>query len=216
MSFSKKIVWWARELWSTRKKLLIALIIFFIVNQVVTYAGFYVDNVPGAIASSDIILDNYGPYNLGFIFVWLMIIVVYLFFLYPLIFKPKDFYFYVNMISLLTLTRAFFIILTHLKGAPNMIQVTYPAFVANLSFTNDLFFSGHTAFPFLGFLLFKNPVMKCFMLISSLVLASVALLTHMHYSIDVFAAFFITYGIYIIGLKTFNRFGWLPDELKHQ
>ncbi len=214
MSVSKKLSWWARELWSTRKKLLVALIIFFAVNQAVVYAGFYVDRVPDATASSDLILDRYGPYDWGFVFVWGMIIVVYVYFLYPLIFRPKDFYFYVNIVSLLTLTRAFFTVLTHLKGAPDLIHVTYPAFVTNLSFTNDLFFSGHTAFPFLGFLLFKNPIIKYFMLVASLVLGSVALLTHQHYSIDVFAAFFIAYGVYIMSLKIFTKIRWLPEEFR--
>jgi hypothetical protein len=33
----------------------------------------------------------------------------------------------------------------------------------------------------------------------------IVLLSHLHYSIDVFAAFFITYSIYHIALKLFDR-----------
>jgi hypothetical protein len=36
-------------------------------------------------------------------------------------------------------------------------------------------------------------------------LASIPVILHVHYSIDVFAAFFITYGVYIIGNKIFGK-----------
>ena len=36
-------------------------------------------------------------------------------------------------------------------------------------------------------------------------IAAIVLLGHYHYSIDVFAAFFITYGIYHIALSLFPR-----------
>lgn len=72
---------------------------------------------------------------------------------------------------------------------------------------NDLFFSGHTALPFLMALIFwQNVKLRWAFILLSLFFGSAALLGHLHYSIDVFAAFFITYGIFHIALKIF------PDE----
>jgi hypothetical protein len=48
--------------------------------------------------------------------------------------------------------------------------------------------------------------MRAFFLVMSLVLATTALLMHVHYSIDVFSAFFITYGTYHLGEWLFKKF----------
>ena len=39
------------------------------------------------------------------------------------------------------------------------------------------------------------------MLASSIILGITVLLMHVHYSIDVFSAYFIVYGIYVLGNK---------------
>jgi hypothetical protein len=39
----------------------------------------------------------------------------------------------------------------------------------------------------------------------SIILASTVLLMHVHYSIDVAAAYFITYGVYVLGNKMFKQ-----------
>ena len=67
-----------------------------------------------------------------------------------------------------------------------------------LSLQNDMFFSGHTAIPFLGLLLFKRPV-RYFFLCGSIRMGVVVLLIHVHCSIDVVAAFFMTYTSYRMG-----------------
>jgi len=62
-----------------------------------------------------------------------------------------------------------------------------------------MFFSGHVAIKLLNYLLFYDKRVKYFFLISSITMAITVLLTHQHYSIDVFSAFFIAYGSYKIG-----------------
>lgn len=73
-----------------------------------------------------------------------------------------------------------------------------------------MFFSGHTAIPFLGFLVFyEDKFMRYFCLAASVLMGATSLLTHQHYSIDVFSAFFITYATFKMGewiFKKINRY----------
>lgn len=65
--------------------------------------------------------------------------------------------------------------------------------------TNDLFFSAHTGLPFLLALEFwDNKILRYIFLLSSLGGATLVFLGHIHYSIDVLAAFFITYSVFQI------------------
>ncbi|MBD3360385.1 hypothetical protein GF366_01130, partial [Candidatus Peregrinibacteria bacterium] len=95
-------------------------------------------------------------------------------------------------------------------GPPNGALLVNDIFLkgghlSKLFFENDLFFSGHTAVPFLAFLVFKeSKIFKWVMFAGSILMAITVLLMHVHYSIDVFAAFFITYGIYSISNKIFR------------
>lgn len=203
MVSSKFSLWW-KNLLATKWLILFAIFLLILANFLAMNAGSYVDNVPSAQSSSDLILDNIGPYDVSIIFVWFFIIVCYAYYLYPLIYEPRKLYYYTIFSAFLIMVRAGFIVLTHLKAPPEAIPFTYPIFFNALVFSNDLFFSGHTSFPFLGFLLFKNKWIKGFMLASTFIMAASALLMHQHYSIDVFAAFFITYGVYKIGNKIFT------------
>lgn len=103
------------------------------------------------------------------------------------------------MYALLIAVRAFFLVLTPM-GAPSDIYpvdgyMLFQHLGRYMTFTHDLFFSAHTSMPFLGFLLFRRPWMRGVFLSLSIILATTVLLTRMHYSIDVFAAYFITYGL---------------------
>jgi hypothetical protein len=101
--------------------------------------------------------------------------------------------------------RAFFVTLTHLQTPLNAMPAKFPSFLNILVFTNDSFFSGHTAFPFLGFLLFKDSKIRWLFLAGSIYMGLTVLISHKHYSIDVFSAFFITYGSYKIGNVIINK-----------
>ena len=99
-----------------------------------------------------------------------------------------------------------------LLPAPDMIDLKDPFTDNVIGFNgqvrNDLFFSGHTGIPFLMALMFWNykPLRYTF-LCFSLFFAVVVLLGHLHYSIDVLAAFFITYAIFDI-CKFFFKKDW--------
>jgi hypothetical protein len=62
--------------------------------------------------------------------------------------------------------------------------------------TKDLFFSGHTSTVFLIFLVFRHGGVKWFSLIVSISVGIMLLIQHIHYTIDVVAAFFFTYIAY--------------------
>jgi membrane-associated phospholipid phosphatase len=72
---------------------------------------------------------------------------------------------------------------------------------------NDLFFSGHTGLPFLLALMFwkHDPTSRTIFLGFSILFATVVLMGHIHYSIDVLSAFFITYGIFHICKFLFKK-----------
>lgn len=195
---------WLDEIRKHKRRIVISLFFLAIALALYGLSGDYVTDHNGPVISPDLILDHFGPYDLTIIYVWLFIVVMILFFLYPLIFKPNELSYVIAMFSLFVVVRSGFIIFTHLRVPNDAISVIFPGFLQLFNFSNDLFFSGHTGFPFLGFLIFKehHKVLSYFMLMSSVILGITVLLMHVHYSIDVFSAFFITYGVYKIG----NRF----------
>lgn len=65
--------------------------------------------------------------------------------------------------------------------------------------TKDLFFSGHTSIQFLIFLCFRNKIDKIVALAASVAVACLVLIQHVHYTVDVLAAFVFTYIIYRMG-----------------
>jgi ABC-type multidrug transport system fused ATPase/permease subunit len=70
---------------------------------------------------------------------------------------------------------------------------------------NDLFFSGHTGLPFLMALVFwRYAILRYFFVFASVVAGISVLLSHVHYTIDVLAAYFITYSIYKICVRIFH------------
>jgi membrane-associated phospholipid phosphatase len=75
-----------------------------------------------------------------------------------------------------------------------------------VTFQGNFFYSGHTAFPFLLALIFwDNKYLRYLFLILTVFFGVSVLLAHVHYSIDVFAAPFIVYGMYVITAKLFPR-----------
>lgn len=180
---------------------LILLIVSFFINY---FAGLYATSSQSN-SVSDIILDHLPVYNVDFIFfegffiLWIFVISI-------LLYKPRSIPFAIKSIALFILIRAAFITLTHLRESPNSLLEPDSMFQNIFTFGGDLFFSAHTGLPFLLALIFwKNKKLRLLFLITSFVFAVSVLLGHLHYSIDVFAAFFITYSIYQIARKFFAK-----------
>ena len=124
--------------------------------------------------------------------------------------KPRYVLFGLKALAILIIARSAFITLTHLGVYPGQIPFDTGDFSYGiyrfLDFRGDLFFSGHTSFPFLMALIFwrEKKWRYVFLGITVLFGASV-LLAHIHYSIDVFAAPFIVHSIFMISQKLFRR-----------
>lgn len=157
----------------------------------------------------DLILDNIPMVDLLFLYTWGIFIVLGIVVIYPIFFKPELLPFAAKTIAAFIIIRAGFISLTHLGAPENFFKL--PDIYAQpglfrIFYLNDLFFSGHTGFPFLAALIFwENRLLRWFLILMSLAQGATVLFMHVHYSIDVFSAFFITYSIYIVSDKLFNK-----------
>jgi len=167
-------------------------------------------------AVADIILSNIPVFDVDWIFVFgpfvfmaIMICVC--------LWHPKTLPFTAKSIATFVAVRSFFIMLTHLGPFPdhaiidggtlhflNFISVNPNLFL--FSTGADLFFSGHTGLPFMLSLVFwKHRLIRIFCLASSVFFGIIVLLGHLHYSIDVASAFFISYTIFIMVTKIFKK-----------
>ncbi len=200
----EKVESWKKEILLDKKNLIIALVFLLISSILYFLSGRYVSKID-AISTTDLILDNIPTVNLTFVYVWGFLAVIAVLVIYPLLFKPKMFSSVIGQFSLIILLRSIFITLTHLNPPTEQLLLKTPMLFMYLDFPNSLFFSGHTAIPFLGFLIYKKEKIGKFFLFMTVVLMTTVLLMHVHYSIDVFAALFITYGAYKIGENIFNK-----------
>ncbi len=159
----------------------------------------YVNSLPST-PVADLILSNIRVHDVGGIFAWGSIILL-VFGIFVGLKEIKRAPFIMKSIALFTLIRSLFVILTHISAFPTHIIIDSSFFNLKIFdgiFTgNDLFFSGHTGLPFLLALMFwEHKNLKIIFLGFSILFAIVVLLGHIHYSIDVLSAFFITYGIF--------------------
>ncbi len=174
------------------------------------YSSVYATYASGG-SVTDIILSNTRVYDVDGIFVYgTILMTVFIFFIG--LKKLNRAPFIMKAVGVFTIIRSVFVSITHISPFPNHIAIS-SAFWSNRAFYgiftgNDLFFSGHTGIPFLMALMFWNykPLRYTF-LCFSLFFAVVVLLGHLHYSIDVLAAFFITYAIFDI-CKFFFKKDW--------
>lgn len=198
--FHKKFIEWRGEIKEHWFLITISLFIILIAVGIDYASGFYVTYKAQVVNVPDLILDHFGPYNLNILFVYWWLLALFVLIFYPLLYEVKKFHYVIFQFSFLIILRSIFIILTHLQTPSDAVGGLFPGVLNLLRFSNDQFFSGHVALPFLGFLLFKNNKrLRYFFLITSIAMGIIVLAMHLHYSIDVFAAYFITYGCYKSG-----------------
>jgi hypothetical protein len=149
--------------------------------------------------------------DLGFIFTWGGIVSFLIIAFYAFAVRPELCPWALKTYGIFGIVRAAFMMFTHLGPPDGMFYLTSlpgleeKEMFNNFFFLNDLFFSGHVGNLFLAALVFKNFKFKWFGLIGSVVMAATVLLMKIHYTIDVFGAFFITYGIYAFSDWIFHK-----------
>lgn len=173
----------------------LSLLLLFLATQTILWSSQYTEAMPAA-PLPDVLHTQLPLVDLGLLATYGFILSQVVFFLYFILKEPQDLPKALTIYSIFVLFRAVFISITTL-GAPatRIDDIPIADFVfEGLYFTKDLFPSGHTALPFLGYLLIKHKTLRRFMLFWSLVMGATVLLLHVHYSIDVLGAFFVAYG----------------------
>ncbi len=188
---------------------ILGLLLVVLAEYLLVIIATYKDGFSNFPSVGDLILDNiavrdwtslylYGP------FVALVITLFYLIFL-----RPDLFPFALFAFGAIDLLRAFSISLTNIAPPADIIYLQKPELIdASLKYLfmkSDLFFSGHVSHVLLPFFILKEYKIRWFMLFWSFVMGVTVLVMHVHYSIDVFAAFFITYGTYKVVLRIYRR-----------
>ena len=206
----------------TRKEFLISCgiaLVFLSISFVINYyaAAYALSRESNSV--TDIILSNIPTFNVDEIFVYGPIIFWFIIALFTF-HDPKKIPFTMKSIALFILTRSIFITLTHIGPSPDRIILDaldwniLKTFTSSTNFFlfssgGDLFFSGHTGLPFLMALVFwNNKSLRVFCLLSAIMFGIIVLMGHLHYSIDVASAFFITYTIFHIA-----EWLWKKDRL---
>lgn len=189
----------------------IAIVAFSLSAYINYYAGTYATEQASNYVT-DIILSNTPVFNVDDIFVYGSL-VLSAFIVLLLIIHPKRIPFTLLSLALFVFTRSIFISLTHLGPFPYHAVLDLGSITDKFIFGGDLFFSGHTGIPFLMALIFwKDRTLRYIFIIWSVGFGITALLGHLHYTIDVLSAFYITYTIFHISEILFKK----EKELFHK
>ncbi len=180
------------------RSLIEGVILLFLALACQFWASSYSTRVAGQFVG-DIVLDNTSVFHLNFIIVTGALISL-VGVLILLLVKPKYLLFTLKAAAIFIAVRAFMISATHLGIYPDQL-VPGTGFFDTIYKALDLqagyFFSGHTGIPLLMAMIFwDEPIWRYIFLAAAAIFGASVLLAHVHYSIDVFAAPFMTFAIF--------------------
>ncbi len=195
-----------RSLWPQKSFILAALAGCFLLLAGVG-VGYLANSYTVAHASNsvtDIILDNIPVVNVDFFYAGgASIFIVFLAFL--LLYEPRRIPFVLKAVGLFFLIRSGFVILTHI-APPSGAYFDPTDLIYKISSGDDLFFSGHTGLPFLlAFIFYDERRLRYVFFAATAIGAVTVLLGHLHYSIDVFSALFISFGVFHLAKNIFHK-----------
>lgn len=195
---SIKKIW--KETWKTtylKQQLIIGTSIMLVVVYILPHFFSHIEKRKGT-QLNDFILSWLPAHNVSVIIfacIWGMVI----FTLTRALYKPKIYINYCWSLIPLCIARFISISLVALDPPKGLIPLVDPVtglFYGNALITKDLFFSGHTATMTLLALCLEKKTDKIIGTIAVTIVACLLLVQHIHYTIDIFAAPFITYGCY--------------------
>ncbi len=205
-------VW--RAFLSGRKQFVVFIIsmtLFFLSGNVLTSFLDVAQNRPG-FRFSDPVLALFEPVNLT----WFTFIVIYggVFIAFWLLLKePVRFALTAQVFSIVYFARFISMYLLPLLAPETIIPLTDPMiglFADGKTFTNDLFFSGHTSSIMVFYLVFREKkIWGHLFAFFSISMPLAILLQHAHYTVDVFIAYFIAIAGHAIVYRINEKFGIL-------
>lgn len=196
------------KLWSAawanpffKQRLQLGLIIWIVVLIAFPFFFTFIETRNG-VEFHDIFLAKLPAFDVSvptFLIIWSMFLLLF----YRAIHNPQLFLLFLWGFIVLSISRIITIYFLPLNPPENLIPLRDP--ITNLFYgsthkfvTKDLFYSGHTSTQFLMFLCFTKRTDKLLALVSTIIVALLVLVQHVHYSIDVLVAPLFTYIVYII------------------
>jgi hypothetical protein len=180
------------------RSFLVGLILFGLAVVFQFYASAYSDRVPSN-SVPDLLLGILPIVNLNAVIVEgaLGVIAGTILLLFA---KPKYLIFTLKAAAIFIATRAVFVAVTHLGIYPGQINPDngfFDRIYTGLGLEAGFFFSGHTGLTFLMSLIFWDEKFWRYVYIAiSIIFGISVLLAHVHYTIDVLAAPYMTYAIF--------------------
>jgi membrane-associated phospholipid phosphatase len=183
-----------------RNKSIIALILVAIILILLPTFFAFIEKREGMVLQ-DFVLDAIPAKDVSiptFVVIWSVVLLVF----YRIYQSPRLFLVVAYGFILMCLARVLTISLLPLNPPPGLITLKDP--IANIAYggngifiTKDLFYSGHTGNMFLFFLCLQHKWDKIIALAASFMVGILVMVQHIHYSVDVIAAFIFTYFIYL-------------------
>jgi putative flippase GtrA len=180
-----------------RSRMILGTVLGLIVVYILPHFFSYIEKRNGTLLN-DWLLDRIPPHNVSvliFAIIWGMVILI----LIRAIYNPSIYITYCWGFVLVCIARFITIILVPLDPPTGLIPLTDPltgVFYGNALIIKDLFFSGHTATLTLVFLCLRKRNDKIIAFCAVVAVAVLLLVQHIHYTIDILAAPFITYACY--------------------
>ncbi len=192
-----------------RAEAFITVISLIVILSVLAHFLNFIESRQGVVLP-DPLLRLYSPVNLTWLTFGLIYFSVFLTVFY-LIKKPEALMAAIQTYILVIIIRMIVMYVVPLNPPAGMISLDDPFvqfFGTGQLLTKDLFFSGHTAILFLFYLVAEGKNRKRIFLVFTIVVGVSVLLQHVHYTVDVMAAPFFTYGCFIIIKKLRKKMGF--------
>jgi membrane-associated phospholipid phosphatase len=183
-----------------RYKTIIALLLVAIILIMLPTFFAFIEKRDGMVLQ-DYVLDAIPAMDVSiptFTIIWSVVLLVF----YRIYQNPRLFLLVAYGFFLMCVLRMLTISLLPLNPPPGLIVLKDP--IANIAYggngifiTKDLFYSGHTGNMFLFFLCLQHKWDKIIALTASFLVGILVMVQHIHYSIDVIAAFLFTFFIYL-------------------